>query len=519
MLDKIKNWILKNKIIIIIFLLTVIFFIAHRLIVYSWDYTVYLLNAKHLFNNGFYFEILRPPLVPFILGVFGNIFGYNLFLDIFYVLLVSVLFFVGVYLLTKELKINTAVVYAMMFTPFVLSYALFTGTELLFLAFVLIAIYFLVKNSFWAGLFLGLSALTRYTGIVFVALIFFIKGWKNKFFAFCLYLLSFIPWFVFNKIRYGNFFTSIADQYYQNIIYRLEIIQPANVVHFLVQFSTVLSVLFCIVVVYLLFNIIRKKTNFRFFKQITKPQKKVLLIIFIIGLYTVYSYFTTPIKDPRYLFLLVLPIVSLYYLFFSYFNYSLKLKHRTILKKAIVFIFLIFFLINLYLPYTQLVKNRYATKEFYNETKEILESHGLSDCLIVSNYWVFLNGVGLESIPLESNGSNYFWIDESVIVIYKFDYDKKVLNNTFRQTDILYEDDSLIIIGENCKKDFSLNLGHRSFLEQIDELAQRNYGYSVNTNACMVIFNNHPIFEKFCNFINFNGFRLDDNRDYRICVF
>lgn len=516
MFEKIKNWILKNKVLIIIFLLTVIFFIAQRLIVYSWDYTVYLLNAKHLFNNGFYFEILRPPLVPFILGIFGTIFGYTFFLDILYILIVSALFLVGVYLLTKELKINTIIVYSMMFTPFVVSYALFTGTELLFLALLLIAIYFIIKNSFWAGLFLGLSALTRYTGIVFVAFIFFIKGWKNKILAFCLYLLSFLPWFIFNKIRFGNFFASIADQYYQNIIYRLDIIQPAKIVHFLTQFSTVLSILFCVVVVYFLFNLLRKKANFRFFKQITKPQKKALLIIFIIGLYTVYSYLTTPIKDARYLFLLVLPIVALYYLFFANFYSSLKLKQRNRLKKAIVFIFLIIFLINLYFPYAQLEKSRYATKEFYNETKEILESYDLSDCLIVSNYWVFLNGVGLKSIPLESNGSNYFWIDESVIVIYKFDYDKNVLNNSFRQTDILYEDDSQIIIGQNCKKDFSSNIGHKSFLQQIDELAQKNYGYSINTNPCMVIFNNHPIFEKFCNFINFNGFKIDENREYRI---
>jgi Gpi18-like mannosyltransferase len=83
-----------------------------------------------------------------------------------------VIFLAGVYLLTKELKLNTFVVYAMIFTPFMLSYAMFTGTELLFLALILFAIYFIVKNSFWAGFFLGLSALTRYTGIVFVAFIF-----------------------------------------------------------------------------------------------------------------------------------------------------------------------------------------------------------------------------------------------------------------------------------------------------------------------------------------------------------
>jgi hypothetical protein len=140
----------------------------------------------------------------------------------------------------------------------------------------------------------------------------------------------------------------------------------------------------------------------------------------------------------------------------------------------------------------------------------------LSDCLIVSNYWVFLNGVDLKSIPLESNGSNYFWIDESVIVIYKFDYDKSVLDNSFKKEDFLYEDDSVVVIGKKCKTDFAPNVGHRSFLEQINELAQRNYGYSVNTNACMVIFNNHPLFEKICNFVNFNGFKIDDNRDYRI---
>jgi hypothetical protein len=184
-----------------------------------------------------------------------------------------------------------------------------------------------------------------------------------------LYFLSFLPWFIFNKIRYGNFFTSIADQYYQNIVYRLEIIQPARMFHFIIQFSTVLSVLFSVVLIFLLFNIIRKKTGFGFFKQITKSQKKALLIIIVIGIYTIYSYLTTPLKDARYLFLLVLPIVSIYYLFFAYFCSSLKLKYRNVLKKSIVFIFLIVFLL-IFICHIATRKSRYASRNFMKTQKK-----------------------------------------------------------------------------------------------------------------------------------------------------
>ena len=140
---KIKNWILENKYLLFVFLITTIFFIVHRFLIYSWDYSVYVLNAKHFFNKGFYFEILRPPLVPTIIGFLGNVFGYFL-ADILFIILVSFLFFSATYLLTKELKINTLLFYVLLLTPTTLAYGLFAGTELLFLALILFAIYLLI---------------------------------------------------------------------------------------------------------------------------------------------------------------------------------------------------------------------------------------------------------------------------------------------------------------------------------------------------------------------------------------
>lgn len=517
---KIKEWILENKYLLIVFLITTIFIIVHRFLVYSWDYSVYVLNAKYFFNNGLFFEILRPPLVSFIIGILGNIFGYFL-ADILFIILVSSLFLWAVYLLTKELNINTVFFYVLFLTPTTLAYGLFAGTELLFLTLILFAIYFLIKDNYWAGALLGLSALTRYTGIVLGALVLFLKSTKKKIIATILFVLVFVPWFIFNKINYGNFFTSIADQFYQNITYRLDIVQAPQIGHILFQISAILAIIFIICLIYLIIKSFKKKIKFDIFKKIEPKHKKAILIVILISAYTLYSYLTTPLKDQRYLFILVLFFASFFYCFFLLFYSNLSVKARKKISKNINLISIIILIVTILATMLFLKKavNYTNDKDFFYKTIEVYEDQGLPNCNVYSNYWVFVNEYyqsktpRAETLCLPVNYANrkYVWEENSSIIIYKFDYDRNILNNSLEYygSKIVYEDEIMIIIDNGCKSETDKKIGAVSFVSQIDKAMLENFDYGINTNPCNIIFNKHKFFEKCCNFINFNGFYSD----------
>ncbi len=514
---KVKNWILENKYLLLVFLITTIFFIVHRFLIYSWDYSVYVLNAKHFFNNGFYFEILRPPLVPIIIGILGGIFGYFL-ADILFVILVSFLFFSATYLLTKELKINTLLFYVLLLTPTTLAYGLFAGTELLFLALILFAIYFLIKDNYWAGALLGLAALTRYTGIILGILILFLKSTKKKVIAALLFLLAFIPWFIYNKINYGNFFTSIADQYYQNITYRQEIIQTPQIAHILQQMSVILAIIFILGVIYLFIKSFKQKIKLDIFKKIEPKHKKAIFIILLISVYTIYNYLTTPLKDQRYLFLLVLFFSVFFYCFFLFLYSNLQVKCQKIIAKKLPLISLAIFIVTVLaiLLVFKITVNNATDRSFFYDTIEIYKDQDLPNCVVYSNYWVYVNEYYLSAMPITDilcmplNYANrkYIWGENSAIIIYKFDYDRNILNNSidFYKSKIIYEDKDIVIIDNDCKFDRDTSAGDIPFVIQIDKAMRENYYYGINTNPCNIIFNKYPFFEKSCNFINFNGF-------------
>ncbi len=82
-LKNIKNNILKNKhtliYMFVLFIISTSYFLYQNINNYSWDFVSYLLNYEYLFQEGNYFEILRPPMMPFLLGVlsFLNIFNFE----------------------------------------------------------------------------------------------------------------------------------------------------------------------------------------------------------------------------------------------------------------------------------------------------------------------------------------------------------------------------------------------------------------------------------------------------------
>ncbi len=111
-------------------------------------------------------------------------------------------------------------------------------------------------------------------------------------------------------------------------------------------------------------------------------------------------------------------------------------------------------------------------------------------------------------MPLNYANRKYIWGENSAILIYKFDYDRNILNNSleFYDSDTIYEDNDIIIIDNDCKSEVNHKSEDIPFVIQIDKAMRENYDYGINTNPCNIIFNKQKFLEKSCNFINFNGF-------------
>ncbi|MEM4331075.1 MAG: hypothetical protein QW273_03655, partial [Candidatus Pacearchaeota archaeon] len=232
-IEKIKDFINKNKLLLICFFLVTIFFCWQNYWQRGWDFSVYVLNGKYLFYNGEYFEVYRPPLAPFLLGIFwffGEIGNF------FYIIFVSSLFLISSIILSDFLfkeyfkKYNLKkeeirfLFYLLILNPFTLYYSLIEGTELLALSFfILFTFSFLSKRV--SGHFLALSFLSRYNFLIFFPFLFFSKDIKRILKNLVAFFSVIFPWLFFNYLKYGNWFASILDSYYLNIYRRVDISQ------------------------------------------------------------------------------------------------------------------------------------------------------------------------------------------------------------------------------------------------------------------------------------------------------
>src|SRR5437016_2218738 len=63
----VKKWIVKNKFIVTLFFLSTSFFLYHHYSNLSWDFSIFVLNAKYWVGSSNYYEVLRPPLMSFLI--------------------------------------------------------------------------------------------------------------------------------------------------------------------------------------------------------------------------------------------------------------------------------------------------------------------------------------------------------------------------------------------------------------------------------------------------------------------
>ncbi len=484
----INKFIRENRIVIILFLLSTIFFLIQHYVNLSWDFSAYVNNAKYWTDQGQFYEHVRAPLVPFALMLL-SVFTWPL-AEYVFIVLVSALFAYSSLRLARVLKLDEKLFYFLSLTPYVLLFGMINGSELLSLALFELFIVFLLEKKYYAGLLLGLAFLARYNLAVFLPLLLAGGSVKNIIKNIIAFAVPVVIWLAYNFYATRNMFTAFADTY--ALIFRLhDAVYPPNLAH--IAYATLFLTPFFVYGIYT--KVSRMKISMK-----SMQANKIPLIFFFILLLSLYQYFVNPVKDIRYVFMLALPVA-----YFSAVTFSrMKKKTRAIAIKILITLTIIFTALMLSNP------EYYEPKEKYYEAMDYMKTHNLSACRTSSNSWPLMNYLGktTEYPPREDMVNEYINEGYLLVVFPGVQEPAWAKNITFlKKLPAIYESPGFSILGKNCVPERVVNSTYMERLHAI-VLFQRNL--SLNTNPCFTLF--RDTLEKACNWMNDKGFTADENR-------
>ena len=452
----IKRMLLQNKLLVLLFVFSTAFFLYQHTTGFSWDFSSYSLNAEYIFGDGFYFEWYRAPLAPFIIGIFG-VFG-SLAAEYIFIFFVSTLFLFSCLKLSRSFNINKELFYAMMLNPFLLLYGLNMGTELLSICLLMLfASYIINEKPIKSGISAGLHVLARYTNLIYLPLIFFTKNIKKIIICVVIIAILFIPWLTFNWHMTGSPFTSMANSYALNVKYRVDYIQTPF------QPADVLLVTNYLLPLFLIGLYSKRKK--------LKLKDIMMLSVFVL---TLISYSSVPVKDPRYLFTLILPC--------AYFSVDGIKRINWTVKPVVV--------INVSVIAVLIFINFFSPVPYLNLTYQSRYQIEPENCMISSNQWIFFNYMGYPSEPAPRRWEVEEKIEEGYrLIFYKDILEPDYVQNTtfIHQFPIIEENDEYILLG-NKEKCAPTHVVNRTYLQRLNESIYTKYNYSIETDPCRVLF-------------------------------
>ncbi|VVB74703.1 Uncharacterised protein [uncultured archaeon] len=491
------EFIKNNKIFVLILLASTIYFCTQHFLTLSWDFSAYVLNAKYFLGQGAYFEPFRPPLAPALIGIL-SIFGWKS-AEYIYIIIVSVFFAYSSHKLAKALSVNPTLFYALLLTPFALAQGMLAGTELLSLALLELGIAYALNKKPLSGLALGAGMLTRYQMAMFTPIFLLDRNKKRFLLNIGLFFVTLAPWFIYNYIKYGNFLTSIADQYALNVLNRADIIQPAQIGHLLAAQGIFLPLM--IIGIILCAVMLREKAE----RESKLPE--FLVMIYVLAV-TIYGYIASPLKDPRYLFLTILPaayfsIKTIEWAVLKFISGRNRL-HKTQPEKVFLGIALIVLFAGIIFA-VQDFKNLENRTALISEAAQNINSLGLGECKLSSSAWVLLNYEGINALTLPKHGNLERTINLGAVALIFYDdndptypLDENYLNNL----PTLFRGEGYVLFGtRTCMK--NTELLDKTFLEIEEGQMKLLNGTGIETEACKVIFQKNEILQKIC--LLFNG--------------
>ncbi|MBD3312487.1 hypothetical protein GF352_03485 [archaeon] len=427
---------MSKRLLAALFIISTSFFMVQHAFNVSWDFSVFFLNSRYLlFNHGF-FEIRRPPLPAFLM-FFG---------EYFYIFFVSL---VGLYACVKfsnRYSLNPVVFYSLILSPYVLFTGFAVGTEFLTLALTLL-LFTYIKDEL-SGFFFGLSFLAHYTNASSVIFLFFKRDWRRIIGSLLLAFLVIAPWFLFNYWFKADPFYSFWDSYAQNVSSRSYYDMSFNLFDLLI----VSSFLFPLFLVGL--------SRFRRDSFIDW----LMLFFFLVRLG---NYFFIPLKIPRYLFGVVIPVAYFSAKSLNRFNYRASL-----VVASLTIIFSAFF-------YSPL---------FYLESPSIYTDnlvHFNDSCMVMSNAWPFLNYYGVDSGPSPRKQLVVDYLNQGyTLVFFKHIRDPSYpLNESFISSlPVSYDSYQLVVLSNEsvCLPSYSYNL---SYIEEMNntyhELHNSSFSFTI----------------------------------------
>lgn len=425
-----------NLVILLLYVLSTSFFIYQHTTGISWDFSVYVLNAKYWFGNGSYFEWPRPPLASFLIGIF-SLFGWK-FAEYSYIILVSSLFGLSSTMLAKKLDINPPLFYALSLSPFTLNFGLSVGTELLSLSLLELFLVFF-DDRIKSPLFMALGVLARYTSGMYCLLVFLKKHIKEILSFFMLLFLFILSWLFFNWYDTGNPFKSMIDQYALSVKFRSYMRQPFNIYH--------ISMVLNYYIIFMVFGFLKRV------KQIDKIDWLMILIFFL----TIVSYWKIPFKDPRYLFMTILPASYFSSVFIKNLKFEPKFEY-----------YLVFFIIAVNFSSGCITFVSLDDSTIYETVASKLK---LDDCMVMSNAWPYLNyfGVVSDSNPWEGMVDYQIQMGKRIVLFKSLGEPEYVKNETYlSQFPVIENTSEYVILG---RKDLCAEKApvKKSYLETLKE--------------------------------------------------
>ncbi|MFP4116290.1 MAG: glycosyltransferase 87 family protein [Candidatus Aenigmatarchaeota archaeon] len=429
-LEDVRSWVLRNRWVLVLWILATAFFVYQQTTGLSWDFAVYEMNGEYLCCEGHYFEWTRPPLAPLLMIVSSALalFSWS-YAGYVYVTIVSAIFGFASVKLADSFGLDRKLLYALMLSPYALNMGNFAGTELLTLALLMLGIAY-IKDLKGAGS-LGLAALTRYTAFIFLPLVFFQKNWKKVLASAAVIALLASPWLLFNRAEKGDALFSIRNSYALNMAEREGEAMSSQGMHFLIPVGYYLPLLFVGL----------------YFRHEKGWEEKDLIVVVFTAL-AIFSYLRAPNKEPRYLFNLIFPA--------AYFSYYALEKHR---KVALVAVTLINFI---------LASAFFVSLSQYPGLDGAIDATG--DCMAMSNLWVPMNYGGKPTEAMAPESLEELAEEGNRIALFKYvhTYENHVTPDLREDVPVLEETENYVVFGEEgkCAPEKKAD---RSFLEREGE--------------------------------------------------
>ncbi len=189
-----------------------------------WDETVYLSMADAFAGNNYFVEYFRPPLLPFMLYLFGTVAGISVIAGKVFSVLLSMATVVVSYLLVrkilkKEIALIVTFLFAINFYSVFYSTRVLTETPAILFGLLSLGFFYLAcekksdKYAMLSGIFIGLGMMTKHAMAYFapVVILYLFLTTRFKFLrerrTYIIGLLTLAvlsPWLVFNWIQFGN---------------------------------------------------------------------------------------------------------------------------------------------------------------------------------------------------------------------------------------------------------------------------------------------------------------------------